>query len=252
MTKQIVMVSMVFGGTLVAPAHAQIPDQFTNLRLLAMDIDKGQLVGTMRDWASGLGVRCTHCHVGPDNLQGMDFATDDKATKQTARKMLLMVRSLNRELLDDLPTVDKGERAQVVKCFTCHRGQTKPPRNVRAILSESHSKGGSEAAIAKYRSLREQHYAQGHYDLSARALNSLAQELAAQGERDAAEEILAANLELHPDSGDVHAAIGLVRLQKGELERATASFRRALQADPENSMARWGLARLEATAASDE
>lgn len=71
-------------------AAAQIPDAFENLQLLPKDINKGQLVGTMRGWATALGVRCTHCHVGPDNLVGMDFASDDKPTKRTARKMLEM------------------------------------------------------------------------------------------------------------------------------------------------------------------
>ena len=43
-----------------APGAAQIPDEFTNLKLLPKDIEKRQLIGTMRDWAGGLGVRCNH------------------------------------------------------------------------------------------------------------------------------------------------------------------------------------------------
>ena len=94
-----------------AAAPAQIPDEFTNLELLDPEISKSDLIGTMRNWANGLGVRCNHCHVGPDNLQGMDFATDEKAAKRTARRMLVMSRGINGDLLADLPTVDEGTRA---------------------------------------------------------------------------------------------------------------------------------------------
>ena len=83
----------------------------------------------MRDWATGIGQRCNYCHVGPDNLEGMDFASDEKATKRTARKMLEMARVINRELLDELPTAE-GRRHMVVSCYVCHLGKAKPPRNV--------------------------------------------------------------------------------------------------------------------------
>lgn len=110
-------------------AFAQIPDTFTNLQLLDPDISRDQLVGTMRDWAMGIGQRCSYCHVGPDNLEGMDFASDTKATKRTARKMLEMARIINRDLLDELPTVE-GRRHMVVSCYLCHLGEARPPRNV--------------------------------------------------------------------------------------------------------------------------
>ncbi len=114
--------------SLAIAASAQIPDQFTNLKLLDPEISKAQLVGTMRDWAQGIGQRCNYCHVGPDNLEGMDFASDEKPTKRTARKMLVMARVINRELLADLPTVE-GRRHMVVSCYVCHQGNERPPRN---------------------------------------------------------------------------------------------------------------------------
>ena len=106
-------------------SSAQVPDEFTNLRLLDPDIEKERLVDTMRDWAIGLDVRCNHCHVGPANLEGMDFASDDKPEKRTARKMLEMSRVINRELLKDLP-VAEDRRSMIVSCYTCHRGAPKP------------------------------------------------------------------------------------------------------------------------------
>jgi photosynthetic reaction center cytochrome c subunit len=54
---------------------------------------------------------CTYCHV-----QG-NFPSDEKPPKETARKMLTMVRDLNAAQFG-------GE--QKVTCFTCHRGNPKP------------------------------------------------------------------------------------------------------------------------------
>ncbi len=92
--------TLVTGAAVLAalPAAAQIPDQFTNLQVLPKDMKKQQLVDTMRGFATGLGVRCDHCHAGeptPD-LSKMDFASDAKEAKKTARLMLQMVRGPDR------------------------------------------------------------------------------------------------------------------------------------------------------------
>src|SRR5262245_60488717 len=76
-------------------ASAQIPDKFTNLQVLPKDISKAELVMTMRSLAGDLGFRCHNCHVGPDDLTGMDFAIDEKPTKKVAREMLKMVQTIN-------------------------------------------------------------------------------------------------------------------------------------------------------------
>ena len=39
-------------------------DEFKNLQLLNPETEKERLVGIMKNWADGLGVRCNHCHVG--------------------------------------------------------------------------------------------------------------------------------------------------------------------------------------------
>jgi len=60
---------------------------------------------------SELGVKCDHCHV-PN-----EWEKDDRAAKQTARKMILMVRAINRDHL-----AGKTE----VSCRICHGGKPKP------------------------------------------------------------------------------------------------------------------------------
>ena len=116
---------ILFAVLSASPLRAQIPDEFSNLQLLDAGVEKNRLVSIMKDWANGLGVRCNHCHVGPEDLQGMDFASDEKPEKRTARKMLEMSRVINRELTRDLP-IAEGRRSMVVSCFTCHRGQPRP------------------------------------------------------------------------------------------------------------------------------
>lgn len=234
-------------------ASAQVPDEFTNLKLLAGDVEKPKLVAIMRDWASGLGVRCAYCHVGPDNLQGMDFASDEKATKRTARKMLEMSFQINRTLLAELPTVseDERQRAQVVSCYTCHRGQPRPPRNILVELSGTYHEGGVEAATTQYRELREEHYGRGRYDFG-KGIVQLANRLMEGGKLDDAITALRVGLEDDPESADLHATLGLAHLRAGRLDEAEASLKRALELDPENGTAQWGMSQLEKAKASPE
>src|SRR5262245_16435928 len=78
-----------------------------NLKLL----QPGELRTFMPAFAKGLGVKCDHCHV-----QG-DFASDDKPQKETARKMIVMTRDINKNFED---------AKMHVTCYTCHRGALEP------------------------------------------------------------------------------------------------------------------------------
>ena len=227
-----------------APGLAQVPDEFTNLKLLDKDIEKRQLIGIMRDWANGLGVRCNHCHVGPDNLEGMDFATDEKRTKRAARLMLEMARAINREHMADYPE-DPEKSQQTVSCFTCHRGQAKPPRNLVWQLSETALAAGPDAALDEFKSLREEYEGAGVYNFRDATLMSLAQAAFEAGKRDAALQVLEGGLEIYPDSADMHAFMGMAKMQGGDADGAKTSFERALEIDPENSGAKRGMAMLE-------
>src|SRR4051812_6607166 len=54
-----------------------------NLKVLAADVD---VMDTMRGFNEALGVRCDYCHA-PN-----DFASDANPRKETARKMIALVR----------------------------------------------------------------------------------------------------------------------------------------------------------------
>jgi len=182
----------------------------------------------------------------------MDFASDEKASKRTARAMLEMSRSINREFLKGLPILEDGERAQVVSCHTCHRGQQKPPRQIQVVLSEVYSESGIDAAIAEYLRLRDEQFGSGRYDFRASKVTSMAGNLARAQRTDDAVKLLEMNLDLHPDSADSHASIGAIHSEAGEEDLARGRFQKALEIDPENWLALRGMKDLEAPPANDE
>ena len=238
------MLSLVCSLALATGASAQIPQTFKNLQVLPKDIPRAELISTMRGIAGSLGVRCTHCHVGPDNLQGMDFATDEKDTKQTARTMLKMVRSINADYLKTLP--DSGTPRREVTCLTCHRRESKPPRPLHDVLLAEITARGVPSAIELYKKLRAETMEAGLYDFREPALNILAMMLRDTKRLDEAVEILKLNVVMFPKSVNVHLTLGDGALQKGDLAVAEAAFQRALELEPGNAFATKSLAAIKA------
>jgi photosynthetic reaction center cytochrome c subunit len=101
------------GAPPAAPNSAPIKkaeEQFKNIQVLK-GIPADQLIPSMQFITASLGVECEFCHV-----QGA-FEKDDKKPKQTARKMIEMMFTINAENFE-------GHRE--VTCYSCHRGSTKP------------------------------------------------------------------------------------------------------------------------------
>lgn len=84
---------------------------FANVRVLG-DVRADRLMMAMNATKPSLGVACDHCH---DTAR---YPADDKGAKWTARRMLLMTRDLDDRTF--------GGRTRVT-CFTCHRGELRPP-----------------------------------------------------------------------------------------------------------------------------
>lgn len=104
-------------------AADQLPQKFTNLKILPTEISPRDLVGIMKQFCFDLDVRCEYCHVGEGNdLSKFDFASDARPAKASARVMLKMVSAINDDHLKTLPQ----PASQKVTCFTCHRGAAKP------------------------------------------------------------------------------------------------------------------------------
>jgi hypothetical protein len=86
--------------------HKQMPAP-KNLKLL----DPAELMPTMMAFRVALGEKCDFCHVAGD------FASDEKPTKDIARKMIMLARDINSKFPDG---------KMHVTCYTCHRGAEEP------------------------------------------------------------------------------------------------------------------------------
>jgi photosynthetic reaction center cytochrome c subunit len=96
-------------------AKKQTSDQvFKNVQVLK-GIPVDDFLGTMGFMTAALGFDCADCHIGA-GTEKADWAADTPR-KVTARKMMLMMNSINR---DNFP----GQ--QMVTCWTCHRGRDRP------------------------------------------------------------------------------------------------------------------------------
>ena len=230
------VVCLFVAFVMIGGVSAQVPDEFTNLKVLPKDIGKRELVGIMRQFAGGLGVRCTHCHPGknPGTLEGVDFASDELKAKKVSREMMKMVGEINDRLV---PAA--GIEAPVrVRCVTCHRGVTEPESLDRLLLSVAQHKG-VDAAIGKYRELREQYYGSGAYSFAAGTLNTVAESLAR--ERDdltGAITFMKVNVEVNPDAAYSHLLLGQFQAEHGDQEAAIASMEKSLELQPDNAYAR--------------
>ncbi len=177
----------------------------------------------------------------------MDFATDEKEHKRAARAMLEMAIAINRQYIGSWEEdSDEGEeKRQLVSCYTCHRGQPKPPQKLSSILSETVMMDGADAAIAQYKELKDEYYGAGLYDFREGVFGELAQRAFEAGKVDTATQILKSSLDLYPESADLHAFLGMALLQSGDPEGAAGSFDKALELDPDNANATRGKVMLE-------
>jgi hypothetical protein len=99
-----------------APQRPQMAEEaFKNVQLLK-GIPVDEFMGTMGFFAAALGLNCTDCHVDESGGDWKRYA-DETPLKQTTRRMMRMVSSIN--------AASFGGR-QLVTCNTCHRGTTRP------------------------------------------------------------------------------------------------------------------------------
>ena len=85
-------------------------ERYRNIQVLK-DIPGPQIVPIMMRFTGALGVDCSHCHAGNQ------FEKDDKPAKAVARRMILMARQINE---------NHFRETNLVSCWTCHRGKSKP------------------------------------------------------------------------------------------------------------------------------
>jgi tetratricopeptide (TPR) repeat protein len=148
-----------------------------------------------------------------------------------ARAMLRMVEQLNTVTLAQLPA--RAEPRVQVECATCHRGLVLP-KSLQTTLLEVITTDGVPAAIARYRSLRENTMTSGRYNFGEWEMNELARRLTEAGKTDAAIAMLELNGEFNPKSPEIDFLIGELHRERGERDQAIARYRATLSKAPKH------------------
>jgi hypothetical protein len=110
-----------------APAAQRPPmaeEAFKNIQVLR-GIPVDEFLATMGFMAASTGLNCTHCHSGNDYTVE-SYAADTIELKQTARKMVVIMNTINQSFFAG---------RQVVTCWTCHQGE-QVPRNAPNLLEQ--------------------------------------------------------------------------------------------------------------------
>ena len=243
---------MMLTASLTAPGPAVGQERWSwpepqNLQKLPADFTPERLRAVMTGFTRALGVDCSHCHVGEkgEPLTTYDFVSDENPNKSTARLMLDLLGAVNDKLDEVEPT---GPKRVNMWCHTCHRGQPRP-MSLGEVLTDALETDGMDAAIARFRELREEFYGSGGYDFSEEGINGLARQLIGVDRAADAIELLKLNVEYYPESARAYGNLGSVySRQEGERERAIAFLQKALELDPGYDAAARKLAELRAQA----
>lgn len=222
-------------------AEAQVPEEFTNLQVFPEDIERTELLVRMRKFSFALGVRCQHCHYSESgSFQDIDFASDENPTKDKARYMIEMLRTINDDLLPGME--GRGDPPVQVTCKTCHRSRARPFLLSQEMLMATHE-AGADSAAALYRDFRE-NLVRGRFDFGEWETNTVAEDLAREGYVEEAITIYELNSEYYPESISIHSALAEHYEQLGRKEDAIAAWERVLEIRPDHGGASSKLAEL--------
>ncbi|HEY2381719.1 MAG TPA: photosynthetic reaction center cytochrome c subunit family protein [Terriglobia bacterium] len=123
-----IAVSLCSGFGIVYKAAPQAPagtrkagEVFKNVTTSTLkELPVDDFIAAMGVMAAGLGYDCADCHPGAGSDKA-DFVIDTLPQKRTARRMVEMVASINKEHFAGV---------QRVTCFTCHRNQETPKTTI--------------------------------------------------------------------------------------------------------------------------
>jgi hypothetical protein len=130
-TKKLSILALIIGFVIALSAFMPVKKQedikYKNLKVLPKNISKVELDKVMDDFKIALGVKCGHCHApSKDNPRKMDFASDEKQEKITAREMMKMTVKINKKYFGK--NIHEGKLINSISCVTCHNGKTEPSK----------------------------------------------------------------------------------------------------------------------------
>ena len=138
MKKQIFILAVIAviiftGATAFSPSPKQ--GGWKNLKVLPQDISRDSLFAIMDYYKGALGVKCGFCHA-PDPATGkLNFASDEKPEKETARYMMKMTADINKNFFNFNNSANP-DTIRVVNCYTCHHGQPHPEE--KTVFEDDH------------------------------------------------------------------------------------------------------------------
>ncbi|MGZ4000184.1 MAG: c-type cytochrome [Mucilaginibacter sp.] len=113
--------------------------KLVNIKVFPKNVPYRVLDHQMDVWAASLGVRCNFCHARNEATGKMDFPSDAKPEKTTARNMYLMMNKINKKFFQAQKDSLGMMMTTGINCNTCHRGTAHPEVKV---LEEHHGPGG--------------------------------------------------------------------------------------------------------------
>lgn len=244
MIRTLIVVASLCSAAPVLAQDALAQWKAENLQFFPKDISRQDLTQRMREFSLALSMRCEDCHVLPNapSFDHANFAADDRPTKVMARAMLRMVDDLNTAVLPKLPA-HATPRVEVT-CATCHHG-LRLPKSLQTTLLEIINKDGIPAAVARYRSLRQDTIVLGRYNFDEWEMSELARRLVEAKKIDAAMAMLELNGEFNPKSAAIDFQLGELHRGRGERDLAIARYRAVLTKAPQHPLAIQRLADLE-------
>jgi tetratricopeptide (TPR) repeat protein len=224
----------------------QWPEKLQNSSVLPKTITSRELQQTMFSFTRGLGIRCTHCHVGEEgkDFSTYDFASDARPAKNKARTMIKMMQEVNGKFLSEVSS-NLGGSAKV-GCVNCHRG-IPVPITLEERLKMTYDAAGLDSTLRHYKSLREQYYGGASYDFKEGALVRLGDRILTDSTKaNDAVAVIKMNIELYPNFAFSYVHLASWYETWKQIPTAIEYYQKAIAVAPTNEQIQRQLDRLQA------
>ena len=133
--KIVVTVALSSVVSLLALTSMAPPDEGPkNLKVLPKHLTDQQVHKVMHEWSVSLGVRCDFCHAPNAAGKGLDFASDAKPEKESARHMYKMMNKINQKFFEAKKDSLGMVMTSGINCNTCHHGSSHPEAKIPEMM----------------------------------------------------------------------------------------------------------------------
>jgi len=118
--------ALIIATSATMPQEDKDQPQYKNLKVLPKKISHEDMEKVMHHYNKALGVKCNFCHAkASDGSNKLDFASDEKPEKASAREMMKMTNKINLKYFGGKKEVF-NQAVMEVSCNTCHNGKAHP------------------------------------------------------------------------------------------------------------------------------